>query len=407
MRSRSCTTRVRAGFSEPRPGRHPHPAHRAGDPRTGRRHRAGGHPRRPPQPVHRRRRARGGPAVVHLCTFGGAAARRLGEAVDEVHPAHRPLTDPAGRDDADHRRCEDRGRGRECGPLGRAGRRWSGDRGDLRGPDRRVADAARARARHPVQLAVLDPYLWKLQIGGKRLVQKARLSGAPIDGVVVSAGIPELGEAIKLIDELGSVGITHVVFKPGTIEQIRSVIRIAAEVPTKPVIAHIEGGRAGGHHSWEDLDDLLLATYSELRARANITVCVGGGIGTAERAAEYLTGRWSQPHGYPLMPIDGILVGTAAMATKESTTSPQVKRMLVETQGTDRWISAGKAQGGMASSRSRARRRHPRNRQHRVALRAAARRGRRERRGRGRAPRRAHRRDGRHRQACISATSAR
>ena len=35
----------------------------------------------------------------------------------------------------------------------------------------------------------LDPYLWKLQIGGKRLVQKARQSGAPIDGVVVTAGI--------------------------------------------------------------------------------------------------------------------------------------------------------------------------------------------------------------------------
>ncbi|MDA3656334.1 type I polyketide synthase [Mycobacterium xenopi] len=198
----------------------------------------------------------------------------------------------------------------------------------------------------------LDPYLWKLQVGGKRLVQKARQSGAPIDGVVVSAGIPELEEAVELIDELGGIGISHVVFKPGTVEQIRAVIRIATEVPTTPVIMHIEGGRAGGHHSWEDLDDLLLATYSELRSRPNITVCVGGGIGTPERAAEYLSGRWAEPYGFPLMPIDGILVGTAAMATKESTTSPSVKRMLVETQGTDQWISAGKAQGGMASSRS-------------------------------------------------------
>ena len=198
----------------------------------------------------------------------------------------------------------------------------------------------------------LDPYLWKLQVGGKRLVQKARQSGAPIDGVVVSAGIPDLEEAVELIDELNGIGISHVVFKPGTVEQIRSVIRIAAEVPTKPVIVHIEGGRAGGHHSWEDLDDLLLATYSELRSRSNITVCVGGGVGTPERAAEYLSGRWAVGHGYPLMPVDGILVGTAAMATKESTTSPQVKRMLVETNGTDKWISAGKAQGGMASSRS-------------------------------------------------------
>ncbi|HZU45718.1 MAG TPA: fatty acid synthase subunit beta domain-containing protein, partial [Mycobacterium sp.] len=198
----------------------------------------------------------------------------------------------------------------------------------------------------------LDPYLWKLQVGGKRLVQKARQSGAPIDGVVVSAGIPELEEAVELIDELNGIGIGHVVFKPGTVEQIRSVIRIATEVPTKPVIMHIEGGRAGGHHSWEDLDDLLLATYSELRSRPNITVCVGGGIGTPERAADYLSGRWAEPYGFPLMPVDGILVGTAAMATLESTTSPSVKRMLVETQGTATWISAGKAQGGMASSRS-------------------------------------------------------
>lgn len=198
----------------------------------------------------------------------------------------------------------------------------------------------------------LDPYLWKLQVGGKRLVQKARQSGAAIDGLVISAGIPDLEDAVELIEELNDVGISHVVFKPGTVEQIRSVIRIATEVPTKPVIMHIEGGRAGGHHSWEDLDDLLLATYSELRSRPNITVCVGGGIGTPERAAEYLSGRWAQAYGFPLMPIDGILVGTAAMATKEATTSPSVKRMLVETQGTDQWIGAGKAVGGMASSRS-------------------------------------------------------
>ena len=198
----------------------------------------------------------------------------------------------------------------------------------------------------------LDPYLWKLQVGGKRLVQKARQSGAAIDGVVVSAGIPELEEAVELIEELNDIGISHVVFKPGTIEQIRSVIRIATEVPTKPVIMHVEGGRAGGHHSWEDLDDLLLATYSELRSRPNITVCVGGGIGTPEQAAEYLSGRWAQSYGFPLMPVDGILVGTAAMATLEATTSPSVKQMLVDIQGTDQWVGAGKAQGGMASGRS-------------------------------------------------------
>lgn len=198
----------------------------------------------------------------------------------------------------------------------------------------------------------LDPYLWKLQVGGKRLVQKARQAGAPIDGLVISAGIPDLDEAVDIIGELNDAGIAHIVFKPGTVEQIRSVIRIAAEVPTKGVIVHIEGGRAGGHHSWEDLDDLLLSTYSALRSQPNLTICVGGGIGTPEQAAQYLTGRWSLEHGYPMMPVDGILVGTAAMACLEATTSPSVKQLLVDTAGTDAWVGAGKASNGMASGRS-------------------------------------------------------
>ncbi|SIS13188.1 type I polyketide synthase [Williamsia sterculiae] len=198
----------------------------------------------------------------------------------------------------------------------------------------------------------LDPYLWKLQLGGKRLVQKARANGAPIDGVVVSAGIPELDEAVALVAELADADIPYVCFKPGTVAQIRSVVRIAAELPHHSIIVHIEGGRAGGHHSWEDLDDLLLATYAELRSRSNVVVCVGGGIGTAERASDYLTGAWSLPHGYPQMPLDGILVGTAAMATKEATTAPEVKKLLVDTPGCDDWIGAGRATAGMASGRS-------------------------------------------------------
>ncbi|WP_420873764.1 fatty acid synthase subunit beta domain-containing protein [Nocardia huaxiensis] len=198
----------------------------------------------------------------------------------------------------------------------------------------------------------LDPYLWKLQLGGKRLVQKARTAGAPFDGVIVTAGIPELDEAVALIEELSEVGITHVAFKPGTVAQIRAVLRIADAVPGYPVIMHIEGGKAGGHHSWEDLDDLLLDTYAELRNRDNVIVCVGGGIGTPERATEYLTGAWAQQHGYPAMPLDGVLVGTAAMATLEATTAPEVKQLLVDTPGTPDWVGAGTASGGMASGRS-------------------------------------------------------
>ena len=202
----------------------------------------------------------------------------------------------------------------------------------------------------------LDPYLWKLQVGGQRLVQKARLAGAPLDGLVISAGIPELEDAVAIIEDLHESGISHVVFKPGTVKQIRQVLAIAREVDTT-VIAHIEGGVAGGHHSWEDLDELLLATYPALRSVENLVVCVGGGIGTPDRAVDYLTGAWATSHGENAMPVDGVLIGTAAMATKEATTSAAVKQLLVETPGITRdvnggWVGAGRSDGNVTSGRS-------------------------------------------------------
>ena len=198
----------------------------------------------------------------------------------------------------------------------------------------------------------LDPYLWKLQVGGQRLVQKARLAGAPFDGLVISAGIPETEDAVGIIEDLHEAGITHVVFKPGTVKQIRQVLAIAREVDTT-VIAHIEGGVAGGHHSWEDLDELLLATYPDLRSAENLVVCVGGGIGTPERGVDYLTGRWATAHGEAAMPVDGVLIGTAAMATKEATTTAAVKQLLVETPGiATGWVGSGRSDGNITSGRS-------------------------------------------------------
>ena len=139
---------------------------------------------------------------------------------------------------------------------------------DLRQARRRTADAARAAAaRSSSTRCSSTPTCGSCRSAASGWCRRPASPAPRSTALVVSAGIPDLEEAVELIDELNAVGITHVVFKPGTVEQIRSVIRIAAEVPTKPVIVHIEGGRAGGHHSWEDLDDLLLGTYSELRGR--------------------------------------------------------------------------------------------------------------------------------------------
>ena len=164
---------------------------------------------------------------------------------------------------------------------------------DLRRERRGAHRAARGGPHGQFNTLFLDPYLWKMQVGGQRLVQKARLAGAPFDGLVVSAGIPETEDAVAMIEDLHDSGISHVVFKPGTVKQIRQVLAIAREVES-PVIVHIEGGVAGGHHSWEDLDELLLATYAELRSVENLVVCVGGGIGTPDRAVDYLTGTWAR-----------------------------------------------------------------------------------------------------------------
>jgi fatty acid synthase len=201
----------------------------------------------------------------------------------------------------------------------------------------------------------LDPYLWNMQVGdppGTGLLFSAKAAGAPLVGLTVSAGIPEAADAVALLDRLRDAGLVHNAFKPGTVDQIRQVLAVADAAPQHTVIVHIEGGRAGGHHSYDDLDDLLLATYADLRVRPNVIVAVGGGVGTPSRAADLLTGRWSSTYGEPLMPVDAVLIGTAAMACAEATASPQVKDLLVTTPGSPDWVPRGGATGGVRSGRS-------------------------------------------------------
>lgn len=218
----------------------------------------------------------------------------------------------------------------------------------------------------------MDRYLWNLQFGSKRIVPKKRQSGAPIDGVVISAGIPELDEAKELVASLQKDGFPYVTFKPGTVDQIRQVVRIAKAVAPATIIVQVEGGAAGGHHSWESLDDLLMTTYAQVRECENLVLVAGGGIGTPERAADYISGEWANEYGLPNMPVDAVMIGTAAMTAKEAHTSPEVKRMLVETPGIvmpkassvegfdedpfapmgERWVPSGKVIGGVTSGLS-------------------------------------------------------
>ncbi|MDR0950345.1 MAG: DUF1729 domain-containing protein, partial [Candidatus Ancillula sp.] len=206
----------------------------------------------------------------------------------------------------------------------------------------------------------LDRYLWNLQFGTTKIVSRARAAGAPLDGVIVTAGIPEKDEAVDLVQTLNKEGFPFVTFKPGTIAQINQVIDIANAVSEYKVIMEIEDGHAGGHHSWESLDDLLLATYPKIRETHNIVLCVGGGIAKPEDATKYLTGEWSIKYTRPKMPVDGVFIGTVAMATKESHATDQVKQLLLETPGISRedvekgdsWVGSGKSRGQMTSGLS-------------------------------------------------------
>lgn len=199
----------------------------------------------------------------------------------------------------------------------------------------------------------LDPYLWKLHFGGPRpLVVRLIEEGFALRGVTVSAGVPPKDEAVALWRTLHRVGATVNSLKPGNDRELKEALAIAAEIPELPVIIQIEGGFAGGHHSWEDLDDLLLRNFPALRAQRNVIVAVGGGVATPERAGEYIDGTWACRYGSRPLPVDAVFIGTAAMACLEATTSPSVKRALVAAKGTDRWIADGTFVNGVTSGRS-------------------------------------------------------
>ena len=199
----------------------------------------------------------------------------------------------------------------------------------------------------------LDPYLWKLQVGGKRLVQKARQSGAPIDGVVVSAGIPELDEAVAIIEELNEIGIATCASSRAPSSRSS---RSSRSPPRCPTARSSSTSRAAARVATTRGRTSTTCSLVDVRrpAQAAPTSRSASVAASARPSGPPSTcpGRGRQAYGFPIMPVDGILVGTAAMATLEATTSPAVKQLLVDTTGTEQWVGAGKAQGGMASGRS-------------------------------------------------------
>ena len=197
----------------------------------------------------------------------------------------------------------------------------------------------------------LDPYLWGLHIGKDQLVQRLRAEGHPILGVTITAGIPPLEEAVALLTRFEQLGMHLNSLKVGNDDQIRQALAIA-DAYEGSFIIQIEGGKAGGHHSFDPLDELLLQWYDRIRRRPKLLLTVGGGIGSPERARALMTGAWSERYGRAAMPVDAFFVGTALMAAKETTTSKSVKKALAKTKGTDAILGRGISDGGIRSGQS-------------------------------------------------------
>ncbi|KAJ2747571.1 fatty acid synthase alpha subunit Lsd1 [Coemansia sp. BCRC 34301] len=176
----------------------------------------------------------------------------------------------------------------------------------------------------------INQHMWSFQFPA---ILCLRAKGVPIVGLCIGGGVPSLDSATTIIDSLHSSGIRHVAFKPSTAEAIRHVVSIAKAHNDFPVVLQWTGGRAGGHHSFEDFHQPILETYALVRSCRNIVLVAGSGFGDAEGSLPYLTGDWSVAFGRAPMPFDGILLGSRVMVAKEAGTSQAAKELIIAAPG--------------------------------------------------------------------------
>ncbi|TMW63542.1 hypothetical protein Poli38472_002483 [Pythium oligandrum] len=182
-----------------------------------------------------------------------------------------------------------------------------------------------------INMLYLNAKQWGFQFP---MVLRMRKSGVPIESITIGAGIPTKERAIEIAAQLQEAGINLIGLKPVSVDGINAVLEIASAVPTMNVMLQWTGGRAGGHHSFEDFHQPLESVYAAIRRVPNVLLVVGSGFGNWEDSVEYLTGDWSLKRGWlSKMPVDGVLLGSRVMVAKEAATEPEVKQLLVDTPG--------------------------------------------------------------------------
>ncbi|KAK9765807.1 fatty acid synthase alpha subunit Lsd1 [Basidiobolus ranarum] len=222
----------------------------------------------------------------------------------------------------------------------------------LRAKVQSIMDMTKAGEGITVNMLFLNPFQWGFQYP---TIQAMRREGLPIEGICCAAGVPSLDNANEIIANLKDAGLRHISFKPGATAAIRSVIAIAAANPDMPILMQWTGGRAGGHHSFEDAHQPMLESYSAVRQQPNIILVVGSGFGGADDTLPYITGEWSTEFGYPPMPFDGVLLGSRVMVAAEGQAALDVKQAIVDAPGVEdhEWEQTYKGEaGGIMTVRS-------------------------------------------------------
>ncbi|KAJ2724547.1 fatty acid synthase alpha subunit Lsd1 [Coemansia sp. Benny D115] len=178
----------------------------------------------------------------------------------------------------------------------------------------------------------INPFLWNIQYPA---MQTMRREGIPMEGLCIGAGVPSFEVTNEIIASIRAIGFRHIGLKPGSVSTIRLVIKIAQANPDFPILLQWTGGRAGGHHSFEDFHQPILETYGAIRAQRNIVLVAGSGFGGVDDTLPYLTGEWSRRFDCAPMPFDGCLFGSRVMVAKEGGASDSVKQAIVDAPGID------------------------------------------------------------------------
>ena len=249
----------------------------------------------------------------------------------QVHPPDRQVADPAGRHDPHHRRPRDRRRRRERRPLGRARRRRPGDRGDLRRERRAGSPSCSTRA-GPRRST---PCSSTPTCGTCRSAAAPRPEGAPGRCPVRRPGDQRRhprGRGRRRHHRGPERGRHH----PRGVQ--------AGHRRADPSGAgHRPRGRHHGHRphrgrrrrrpplvggprraAARDLPRAAHRPTTSWSASAAASVRRSAASTTSPAAGRSRTAR-------PPCPSTACCIGTAAMATKEATTSADVKKLLVET----------------------------------------------------------------------------